>query len=156
MLELILLGAIIGGFLAVLGYQLTRMLIANQVPLDDIDAIVKGLFDLEFDKAFWTKIALGTAIGAGGAFLSLGTLASGAPVGSDVTGLILYGAAWGFAGNGIIYILKMVPANVFTIQKLNATVKALKAENAGLKEQNQVLKMNAEMFAKNGGETPLK
>lgn len=153
MLELILLGAILGGFAVVLAYQLTRMLIEKQVNLSDLDAIVKALFELDFDKAFWTKIALGTILGAGGAFLGLGTLTSGVPVGVDTMGLIGYGFAWGFAGNGILYIIKMIPANVFAVLNLNNKINTLKSENQSLKAHVQTLQA---MNSTSVNNTPLK
>lgn len=143
---IILAGAILGAFAVFLVFQLRTLLIQKQIPLNDIDAIVKGLFEIELNKEFFLKLAIGTGIGAFGAFLSLGGLVTGAPVGSDVTGLLIYGFAWGFAGNGILRIFTMIP-EIFTV--LNIT-----KENVQLKQQNNDLRaLNASLGAQSGSQT---
>jgi hypothetical protein len=152
---LLLIGAIIGGLAVILGFQVRKMLIAKQVDLTDIDAVVAALFDLKFDKAFFAKIAIGTGIGAFGAFASMAALVAGAPADGNELSVIAYGFAWGFAGNGILYVIRLVPEGFITILNLNNQVKALRAEIAGLKEQNSILKLNAELVLQNG-QAPLK
>lgn len=136
---LLLIGAILGAFAVFLAFQIRKQLIAKQVDLTDIDAIVKAIFELEFDRAFYGKLAIGTAIGAFGAFASLAAIVAGAPTEGNELTLIAYGFAWGFAGNGILYVIRLVPEGLITVLKLNETVKALRAEVASLKAQNQTL-----------------
>lgn len=152
---LLLLGAVLGGLAVILAFQVRKMLIAKQVDITNIDAVVAALFELNFDKAFFAKLGIGTAIGAFGAFASLAALVAGAPADGNELALIAYGFAWGFAGNGILYVIRLVPEGFITILNLNNQVKALRAEIAGLKEQNEVLKLNAELVASKG-QVPLK
>jgi hypothetical protein len=153
---LLLLGAILGGLAVILAFQVRKMLIAKQVDITDLDAVIKALFELEFDRAFFVKIAIGTGIGAFGAFASLAALVSGAPADGNELALIAYGFAWGFGGSGILYVIRMVPEGFVTILNLNNQVKALRAEIAGLKEQNSVLKSHVETVSQNNGQVPLK
>lgn len=152
---LLLIGAIIGGLAVILGFQVRKMLIAKQVDLTDIDAVVAALFDLKFDKAFFAKIAIGTGIGAFGAFASMAALVAGAPADGNELSLIAYGFAWGFAGNGILYVIRLVPEGFITILNLNNQVKAYKARINELEEQNSILKLHVETVSQNG-QVPLK
>lgn len=136
---IILAGAILGAFAVFLVFQLRKLLIEKQVPLDDLDAVIKALFELELNREFFLKLAIGTGIGAFGAFLSLGTLVAGAPVGDTVQGLVLYGFVWGFAGNGILKIFTMLPEGFLQVLQLNNQVKSLRRENQDLRLQNQTL-----------------
>jgi hypothetical protein len=153
---LLLLGAILGGLAVILAFQVRKMLIAKQVDITDLDAVIKALFELEFDRAFFVKIAIGTGIGAFGAFASLAALVAGAPADGNELALIAYGFAWGFGGSGILYVIRMVPEGFVTILNLNNQVKALRAEISGLKEQNSVLKSHVETVSQNNGQVPLK
>ncbi|MDR4491324.1 MAG: hypothetical protein R2685_10560 [Candidatus Nitrosocosmicus sp.] len=148
---IILLGAVLGAFAVILAKQLTKLLIEKQVPLDDLDAIVKALFELELNREFFIRLAIGTGIGAFGAFASLAALVAGAPVGGDGWALVGYGFAWGFAGNGIYLILRLIPSDILNALKANAEIKALKTENAGLKQQNEVLR-GANLALTNSGQ----
>jgi hypothetical protein len=153
---LLLLGAVLGGLAVILAFQVRKMLIAKQVDITDLDAVIKALFELEFDRAFFVKIAIGTGIGAFGAFASLAALVAGAPADGNELALIAYGFAWGFGGSGILYVIRMVPEGFVTILNLNNQVKALRAEISGLKEQNSVLKSHVETVSQNNGQVPLK
>lgn len=150
---LILLGAVIGGFAVLLARQLTKIFIEKNVPLNDLDAIVKTLFELELNREFFAKLAIGTGIGAFGAFASLAALVAGAPVNGDDWAIIGYGFAWGFGGNGILYILRLVPGDFINILTINSQIKALRAENEGLKELNSSLK-SANLALSNQSQQP--
>lgn len=147
---LILLGAVLGGLGVILAFQVRKMLIAKQVDITDLDAIVKALFELEFDRAFFLKIAIGTGIGAFGAFASLSTLVAGAPADGNELALIAYGFAWGFGGSGILYVIRLVPEGFVTILNLNNQIKALQGEIAGLKAQNRTLEKLNESLGNSG------
>ena len=150
---LILLGAILGGLGVILAFQVRKMLIEKQVDITDLDAVVKALFELEFDKAFFTKIAIGTGIGAFGAFASLSALVAGLPADANGFAIIAYGFAWGFGGSGILYVIRLVPEGFVTILNLNNEVKALRSEIAGLKAQNLTLeKLNESLGTQQGGQ----
>jgi hypothetical protein len=135
---IILAGAILGAFAVFLVFQLRKLLVEKQIPFNDIDAVVKALFEIELNREFFLKLAIGTGIGAVGAFLSLGGLVAGAPVDSDVSGLIIYGFAWGFAGNGILRVFTMIP-EIFTVLNITKENVQLNQQNNDLRAQNNTL-----------------
>lgn len=136
---IILAGAILGAFAVFLLFQLRKMLVEKQVNLNDLDAIVKAIFELELNREFFLKLGIGTGIGAIGAFLLLNTLVAGAPLEGTAVGLLLYGFGWGFAGNGILKIFTLLPEGFIQILQLNNEVKSLRRENGDLRSQNQTL-----------------
>lgn len=144
-------GAILGAFAVFLVFQLRKLLIEKQVDFSDLDDVVKKLFELELNREFFLKLAIGTGIGAFGAFLSLGTLIEGAPLGEGISGLLIYGFVWGFAGNGILKIFTMLPEGFLGVLQLNKEVKALRSEVSGLRAQNNTLqKLNDSLGSQSG------
>ena len=135
---IILAGAILGAFAVFLVFQLRKLLIEKQIPLNDLDAVVKALFEIELNKEFFLKLAIGTGIGAFGAFLSLSALVTGAPAGEGISGLLIYGFVWGFAGNGILRVFTMIP-EIFTVLNIAKENVSLKRENVALTAQSQAL-----------------
>lgn len=133
---IILASAILGAFAFILIFQLRKLLVEKQVPLNDLDAIVKALFELELNREFFLKLVIGTAMGAVGAVLSLAALTAGAP--TDVQGLLIYGFLWGLAGNGILRVFTMFP-EIFTVLQIAKENANLKQQNALLVQQNQTL-----------------
>lgn len=135
---IILLGAILGAFGVFLVFQLRKTLIEKQIPLNDIDAIVKALFEIEINREFALKLAIGTGIGALGAILAMTSLVEGAPVNGSFQDILLYGFLWGFAGNGILRVFTMIP-DIFTVLNITKENASLKRENQALAAQNQTL-----------------
>ncbi len=151
---IILASAILGAFGFFLIFQLRKILIEKQIPFDDLDAVVKALFEIEYNREFFVKLAIGTGIGVMGAVLSLGTLVTGAPAGADVQGLIIYGFVWGLAGNGILRVFTMFP-EIFTVLNLAKENVSLKKENALLTQNIASLQaLNSSLQANTGGQNP--
>ena len=151
---IILASAILGAFGFFLVFQLRKILIEKQIPLNDLDAVVKALFEIDFNREFFVKLAIGTGIGAMGAILSLSTLVTGAPTGADIQGLVIYGFVWGLAGNGILRVFTMFP-EIFTVLNLAKENAALKRENTLLAQNIATLQsLNSSLAANEGGEKP--
>lgn len=136
---LIILGAILGALAVVLVFQLRKMLIEKQVNLADLDEVIKALFELQLNREFFLKLAIGTGIGIAGAFLAGNALYALIPVAGTELQIIGAGFLWGFAGNGIFTVFRMFPENLIGILKANEAIKTQRAEISGLKAQNQAL-----------------
>lgn len=130
--ELLIGGAILGAFILVLVVELRRQLLAKNVDLTDLDEIIKNILDLEFNKQFFLKLAIGTAIGVFGVLVAFDALLDGQPASENEYALVLYGVGFGLAGNGILKLFTLVPEGLFGVLKLNSEIKALRAENQKL------------------------
>ncbi len=134
--EILIGGAILGAFILVLVVELRRQFIARGVDLSDLDDIIKNLLDLEFNKQFFLKLAIGTGIGLFGALVAFDGLIAGQPENASNWGLFIYGIGFALAGNGILKLFTLVPEGLLGVLRLNTELKALRAENQALKANN--------------------